>query len=287
MQCATKALGTQPPVQLGFPDGELGHYAADPSRLVQLGMRLHAELQRLRPDALVTWGADGGPPHPDHKLVSDVVTQLVRAGAPGVPERLFYAYISAEGMRVMNPARGAPPFAVPLAKYFTVHIPFTPADFEAARRSMACHRTQYSDEILQRVTEASRQEWNGVLPLVPLLRVGGGERFVRVPVADGRLIHSRHHHWATMTRAAGPRTAATGGMASRTPAARHRGRAASRWPPVLPDSTPTSSAIRQSPSRRSGRDAGTSTSCFSSPAATAALRSDSISRRVARALARR
>ena len=122
MQCATKALGTQPPVQLGFPDGELGHYAADPSRLVQLGMRLHAELQRLRPDALITWGADGGPPHPDHKLVSDVVTQLVRAGAPGVPERLFYAYLPAEGMRVMNPARGAPPFAVPLAKYFTVHM---------------------------------------------------------------------------------------------------------------------------------------------------------------------
>ena len=174
MECATKALGTQPPVQLGFPDGELGHYAADPSRLVQLGMRLHAELQRLRPDALVTWGADGGPPHPDHKLVSDVVTQLVRAGAPGVPERLFYAYISAEGMRVMNPARGAPPFAVPLAKYFTVHVPFTPADFEAARRSMACHRTQYTDEILQRVTEASRQEWNGVLPLVPLLASAAG-----------------------------------------------------------------------------------------------------------------
>ena len=157
MQCATKALGTQPPVQLGFPDGELGQYAADPSRLVQLGMRLHGELQRLRPDALVTWGADGGPPHPDHKLVSDVVTQLVSAGAPGLPERLFYAYLSAEGMRVMNPARGAPPFAVPLAKYFTVHIAFTAADFDAARRSMACHRTQYSDEIVQRVTEAARQ----------------------------------------------------------------------------------------------------------------------------------
>jgi hypothetical protein len=72
-------------------------------------------------------------------------------------------------MRVMNPARGAPPFAVPLAKYFTVHIAFTAADFDAARRSMACHRTQYSDEILQRVSEASRQEWNGVLPLVPLV----------------------------------------------------------------------------------------------------------------------
>jgi LmbE family N-acetylglucosaminyl deacetylase len=174
MQCAAKALGAQPPVYLGFPDGELGHYPADPARLVQLAMRLHAELQRLRPDVLVTWGADGGPPHPDHKLVSNVVTQLVRAGAPGVPERLFYAYLPAEGMRVINPARGAPPFAVPLAKYFTVRVPFTPADFDAARRSMSCHRTQYSDEVVLRVTEAARQEWNGVVPLIPLIPSAAG-----------------------------------------------------------------------------------------------------------------
>ena len=175
MQCAAKALGAQPPVFLGFPDGELGRYAADPARLVQLAMRLHAELQRLRPDVLVTWGADGGPPHPDHKLVSNVVTQLVSAGAPGVPERLFYAYLPAEGMRIINPARGAPPFAVPLAKYFTVHVPFTPADFDAARRSMACHRTQYSNEVVERVTEAARKEWNGVLPMIPLLPSTAGD----------------------------------------------------------------------------------------------------------------
>ena len=174
MQCAAKALGAQPPVYLGFPDGELGHYPADPARLVQLAIRLHTELQRLRPDVLVTWGADAGPPHPDHKLVSNVVTQLVRAGAPGVPERLFYAYLPAEGMRLINPARGAPPFAVPLDKYFTVRVSFTPSDFDAAQRSMACHRTQYSDEVVQRITEAARKEWNGVLPMVPLLPSAAG-----------------------------------------------------------------------------------------------------------------
>jgi hypothetical protein len=91
-----------------------------------------------------------------------------------VPERLFYAYLPAEGMRVINPARGAPPFAVPLAKYFTVRVPFTPADFDAARRSMACHRTQYSDEVVLRVTEAARQEWNGVVPLIPLIPSAAG-----------------------------------------------------------------------------------------------------------------
>ena len=183
MQCAAKALGAQPPIHLGFPDGALGHYTADPARLVQLALRLHAELQRLRPDVLVTWGADGGPPHPDHKLVSDVVTQLVRAGAPGVPERLFYAYLPAEGMRVINPARGAPPFAVPLAKYFTVHVPFTPADFEAARRSMACHRTQS-----QRRDRAARHRGGPARVERPPSAHSAGavdcrERFVRVPVA--------------------------------------------------------------------------------------------------------
>ncbi len=40
--------------------------------------------------------------------MSELVTQLVRAGAPGATERLFYMYIPAEGMAAMNPQRGAP-----------------------------------------------------------------------------------------------------------------------------------------------------------------------------------
>ncbi len=108
-RCATDALGAAPPILLGFPDGQLGNYSDDPLRLFKLTQRLHEELQRLRPDALITWGPDGGTGHPDHRLVSAVVTQLVRTGAPGVPERLFYASLPAEAMRVVNPSRGAPP----------------------------------------------------------------------------------------------------------------------------------------------------------------------------------
>jgi LmbE family N-acetylglucosaminyl deacetylase len=84
-RCATDALGLKPPILLGFPDGQLGNYAEDPVRLFRLTQRVHEELQRLRPDALITWGPDGGTGHPDHRLVSAVVTQLARTGAPGVP----------------------------------------------------------------------------------------------------------------------------------------------------------------------------------------------------------
>jgi LmbE family N-acetylglucosaminyl deacetylase len=172
--CAARALGIHEPILLGFPDGELGDYVADPSLLYRLTQRLHEELARLRPDALITFGPDGAVGHPDHRLVGDVVTQLVRAGAPGVPERLLYATIPAEGIRAMNPQRGAPPMLVPQAKYLSVRVPFTRSDLEAARHEMACHRTQYSEEVLRRVFPRQAQAWNGTIALSPAFSTAPG-----------------------------------------------------------------------------------------------------------------
>src|SRR5688500_15266041 len=58
------------------------------------------ELARTRGEE-ARWGPDGGVGHPDHRIVSGVITQLVRAGAPGAPERLYYIYLPAEAFRAM------------------------------------------------------------------------------------------------------------------------------------------------------------------------------------------
>lgn len=173
-RCSTDALGIRPPILLGFPDAQLGNYADDPARLFRLTERMQEQLQQLRPDALITWGPDGGTGHPDHRLVSSVVTQLVRAGAPGAPERLFYVSIPIEGMRVMNPSRPEPAFLVPQPKYLSTRVAFTTADGDAARRSMACHRTQYSEDIVRRVSDMQSRVWSGTLSFVPYLQTGGG-----------------------------------------------------------------------------------------------------------------
>lgn len=167
-RCATDALGIAPPILLGFPDGQLGNYD-DPSRLFRLTQRLQEELQLLHPDAVITWGPDGAYGHPDHRLVSSIVTQLARAGAPGMTERLFYASLPVEGLRAMNPTRGEPPFVIPQPKYFTTRVSFSAADLEAAKRSMACHKTQYSDDILRKLSELMGGVWKGELPLSPWL----------------------------------------------------------------------------------------------------------------------
>lgn len=113
--------------------------------------------------------------------MSNVVTQLVRAGAPGATERLFYVSIPAEGVRMMNPQRGEPAFLVPQVKYFSMRVRFTPADDAAARRAMSCHLTQFSDDVVQRVSTAQSQALNGTLPLAPFLASDSGTDLFNSP----------------------------------------------------------------------------------------------------------
>ena len=171
-RCAADALGAQRPILLGFPDGKLGDYIGDRSLLYRLTDRIAGELQQLHPDAVLTWGPDGGTGHPDHRLVSSIATQLARAAAPGVPARLFYMSLPAGGMRVMNPQRGEPPLLVPEDKYFTVRVPFTQRDFDRAQRAMACHRTQFTEEQVKRLAPFASQAWNGEIRLIPAFQTG-------------------------------------------------------------------------------------------------------------------
>lgn len=168
-RCSAQALGIHPPILLGFPDGALGHYNADPAMLFRLTQRLVEEFQKLRPDVLITWGPDGGYGHPDHRIISSVVTQLVRAGAPGTPQKLFYGSIPAEGIRQMYPTRGVPPFMLPQASLFSVRVPFTRADLDAARRSMACHKTQFKDELVETAFTTMGEVLKGELPLTAMV----------------------------------------------------------------------------------------------------------------------
>jgi len=166
-RCAAAALGTQPPILLGFPDGKLGDYPGDRTLMYRLTERIAKEIERLRPDVVITWGPDGGTGHPDHRLVSSIATQLLRHGAPGMPDRLFHMYLPVEAFRALNPQRGEPPLLLPQAKHFTVHVPFTAADFDAARKSAACHRSQLTPETLQRLIPAMERVANGRIPFIP------------------------------------------------------------------------------------------------------------------------
>jgi LmbE family N-acetylglucosaminyl deacetylase len=168
-RCAAAALGAQEPVLLAFPDGKLGDYLGDRTLMGRLTEQIAREIERLRPDVVVTWGPDGGTGHPDHRIVSNIATQLQRNGAPGMPERLFYMYFPPETFATLNPQRGAPPLLQPQSKYFTVQVPFTTPDLEAAQKAMACHTTQFNPEMLKVMVPGFAKLWNGKIGFIPAI----------------------------------------------------------------------------------------------------------------------
>jgi len=166
-RCAATALGTEEPTLLAFPDGKLGDYLGDRALIPRLTDQIARQIEQLHPDVVVTWGPDGGTGHPDHRMVSNIATQLQRYGAPGMPARLFYMYLPVELFRLANPQRGEPPLLFPQPKYFTMQVPFTPSDLEASKKAVACHRTQFNPETLERLLPEIARVWNGRVPFIP------------------------------------------------------------------------------------------------------------------------
>ena len=178
-RCSAAALGAQAPVLLGFPDGKLGDYLSDRTLLARLTDQIGAEIDRLHPDVVITWGPDGGTGHPDHRLVSAIATQLLRTGAPGMPERLFYMYFPADMFTLLTPQRPPAPLFYPRAQYFTMKIPFTPADLAAAEAAMACHGTQFNPEQLKVIQPGLARLWNGTIALIPAVSSFTGDDVFR------------------------------------------------------------------------------------------------------------
>ncbi|HQR18624.1 MAG TPA: PIG-L family deacetylase [Gemmatimonadales bacterium] len=145
-RCSARALGIDPPIVLGFEDGQLGRFARPaPAHLDSIAGALAREFARLGPDAIVTFGPEGADGHPDHRLVSAVVSQLVQAGPAGGPA-LFYAGFPAD--RVSGDLGSGAPWLPTDTAFLTTRIPYLPADIAATRAALRCHQTQIPpDEI--------------------------------------------------------------------------------------------------------------------------------------------
>ncbi len=167
-RCAADRLGIEPPILLGLEDGGLASFPS-------LG-RLREELTRLlgtlRPDALLTIGPEGGTGHPDHRLVGNVVTEVVQSVTETEPPALYYASLPAERMRSAPPARPAVS-AIP-ERYLRVQVPFTPRDWEAARAAFDCHASQYTAEQREAINRMLAHGFAGRVHLRPWH--GTGER---------------------------------------------------------------------------------------------------------------
>jgi LmbE family N-acetylglucosaminyl deacetylase len=171
-RCAAGKLGIEPPTLLGFHDG-IAKTEGSPAGTMETLARLVGEVRQLfttlKPDVVVTWGPDGLTGHPDHRLVSALVTQVFQEDRPGWPRNLYYPGFPRDRGPTMpaSPMLPAPPLTS--ERYLTVQVPYEETDAKRARESFACHRSQFAPAEQDALFAMVRHFQPGVIALRPFV----------------------------------------------------------------------------------------------------------------------
>jgi LmbE family N-acetylglucosaminyl deacetylase len=150
-ECAAKILGAQPPIFLGFTDAfdsrelsmeGINSYFTDSTKLKQL---LAEKLDQLNPDAVLTFGPDGDTGHFDHRMVSNMTTEVILS--KGWLERfpLYYLGWQQKDDEKLKKSIGHGLNTV-APQYLNVSIAFSEEDEITAMRSLDCYKSQMTAE---------------------------------------------------------------------------------------------------------------------------------------------
>ncbi len=149
-RCSAEALGIHEPFLLGFQDG-----ATTPSDTQNaIAKRLVEVFEQVKPDVVVTWGPDGLTGHPDHRVASNLATQIFQdAGRIDAdPRKLYYvawpSKLTPEGLRSVD------------ERYITTAVDV--AEFaDRAAASIRCHKTQWSPDRMNEMIQMGKDVLGG------------------------------------------------------------------------------------------------------------------------------
>jgi LmbE family N-acetylglucosaminyl deacetylase len=141
-QCAAQALGANA-IFLRFGDGTLAKAAGQiDSTAAKLRAKLREEIRELRPQVVMSWGPDGGYGHPDHRMTSAIVTEVLQEMNEEERPRLFYAGV----------VKGRIPDETPFGLWagtdpslLNVRYRYDGKDIASSHAATQCHKTQFDE----------------------------------------------------------------------------------------------------------------------------------------------
>ncbi|HJU69848.1 MAG TPA: PIG-L family deacetylase [Gemmatimonadaceae bacterium] len=160
-ECAAKRLGVRHLHLLGLEDGGLASFAS----LARLRTELDKLMASTQPAAIITFGPEGGTGHPDHRLVGNVVTQIVQSDDRHRAIDVLYASLPTERLRTAPPS--SPTVNGVAEDLLTVRVRVENQDVIAGQEAFACHRSQYTATEMAAINRTLAHVWNGTAYLRP------------------------------------------------------------------------------------------------------------------------
>ena len=144
-ECACKHMGTQPPIFLGFTDGfdtrdGVGVYLDQSKKLKEI---LSQKINEINPDFIITFGPDGDTGHSDHRMISNMTTEVILKEGWAKKFPLYYiAWTKRDnekfkmigGLNTVHPS------------YINVSITYSDEDEQKALQAIGCYKSQLSKE---------------------------------------------------------------------------------------------------------------------------------------------
>jgi LmbE family N-acetylglucosaminyl deacetylase len=165
LKCTTDKLGISPPIMFGLHDQLKMGEGLRPhmEQLAELRARVTKLFDELQPNAVITWGPSGWTGHPDHRLVSSVVTEVFQSRTWQRPAQLYYPAVPTGKV----PASNAIPLATVDEQFLTVQVPVAAADYEKSKAGWLCHLTQYTPEQIEQLYQSLVGAQGGIAHFQP------------------------------------------------------------------------------------------------------------------------
>ena len=136
-----RLYGAHPPVFLGYEDATMGE--ADLAPAVR---QVAAEMQRVRPDVVITWGPTGMSRHPDHIAVHQATVEAFHAYAASAPARLYYAALPLDVARRFEADLDGPEARPTIRIDITAHL-------QTKAKALRIYRSQEDAQAIAEVLE--------------------------------------------------------------------------------------------------------------------------------------
>jgi LmbE family N-acetylglucosaminyl deacetylase len=147
-ECACKQMGIEPPIYLDFTDefdtrNGVGLYLSQSRKLKD---KLSQKIKELNPDFIITFGPDGDTGHSDHRMISDMTTEVILREGWAEKYPLYYIawtrrddekFKMIGGLNIVHPS------------YINVSITYSNKDEQKALQAIRCYKSQLSKEEME------------------------------------------------------------------------------------------------------------------------------------------
>ncbi|WP_082632131.1 PIG-L family deacetylase [Algoriphagus resistens] len=144
-RCACNILGLETPVFLGFTDGfdsSLGipEYF---KRSKLLKEKITEKIKDINPEFILTFGPDGDTGHSDHRMISDMTTEIILSNKWASTYPLYYlgwTKADSEKFKMIGGLNTVHP------DYLNVSIKYSQDEENEALKTLDCYKSQFSED---------------------------------------------------------------------------------------------------------------------------------------------